>query len=133
MEKIQYYPTVVKSFNEVPVVFHEINGQKYMTGENLGLCLEYEFPRKAVNNIFDRHRDELEPHTCVLKMMSEGDNQNRAIRLYNKTGCNLVSMFSQTPKGKEFRLWLAKLPKKHREITDKLINIHRLSIGSVAN
>jgi hypothetical protein len=116
MEKMTDYPTVAQNFKEVTVVFYSIKGQPYITGFDIGRCLGFSEPRKSVNNIFDRHRDELEPHTCVIKMMSQSDNQKRAMRVYNETGCNLVSMFAQTPRAKEFRLWLARLPKEHREM-----------------
>jgi prophage antirepressor-like protein len=112
------YPARVEAFNGDQVNLFEIEGKDYLTGEDIGICLGMGDPRKAINNIYHRNREELEPHTCVLNLRAQG--QNRATRLFDETGCNLITIFARTPKARAFRLWLAKLPKKVRQAQENL-------------
>lgn len=116
MEKQQQsqFPARVEAFNGNHVSIHQIEDRDYLTAEEIGICLGLAQPRKSVNNIFNRNREELEPHTCVINMVTQG--QKRATRLFDETGCNLITFFAQTTKAKAFRLWLAQLPKKVRQV-----------------
>lgn len=91
---------------------YEVGGELFLTGEDLGKMLGLVEPRIAVRKIFDRHREELTPHTRVTKMVSHVDCKQRYLRLYSQEGCYLISMFARTDTAKAVRQWLAALPGK---------------------
>lgn len=99
-------------FETMPVRIFKKDHQLFMTGEELGRCLGYSDPTISVSNIFNRHKDELEPHTLLIKLIS--NSQGAPTRLYSEVGCYLVSMFARTSRAKAVRLWLATLPARLR-------------------
>ena len=109
----------VEAYNGQQVSLFEIGGREYLTAEDIGLCLGMADPRKSVNKIYNRNRDELDPHTIVVKMTTNSPG-NPNTRLFDETGANLIAMFSRTPEAKEFRLWLARLPKQVRQFESAL-------------
>ncbi|HFC97512.1 MAG TPA: hypothetical protein ENJ40_03500 [Thermosulfurimonas dismutans] len=108
-------PLVLK-FQGHDVRVIEVNGENCIPAEDLGRILGFSEPRKSVNNIFNRYRDEIEPHSSVINLMTEAGL--REVRVFNETGAYLVAMFARTPKAKEVRLWLASLPKRLREFRE---------------
>jgi prophage antirepressor-like protein len=117
MSSNEQYPARVEQFHAVAVTIYEIDGKDYLAGEDIGRCLGLENPRKMVNQIYNRNRDELDAHSSILKMKTNypGNPQNR---LFTETGANLIGMFSRTAKSKDFRLWLARLPRRVRELVN---------------
>jgi len=105
-------------FEDQEVPLYEMDGRRFLTSHDIGICLGMMDPRKSVNKIFNKYRDELEPHSAVAKLATPSGKQ--ATRLFDETGCNLISMFAQTPKAKAFRLWLARLPKQVRQLKEAL-------------
>ncbi len=112
-------PVKVVDFHGQEVPVFEVNGELYLTGEDLGNMLGLVEPRIAVRKIFDRHREELSPHTCVTKLVSQVDHQQRYMRLYSEEGCYLIAMFARTETAKEVRRWLASLPRKIRQVQEE--------------
>lgn len=105
-------PAKVVEFRGREVPVYEVGGELFLTGEDLGKMLGLVEPRIAVRKIFDRHREELTPHTRVTKMVSHVDCKQRYLRLYSQEGCYLISMFARTDTAKAVRRWLAALPGK---------------------
>lgn len=101
-------------FQGIEVRVIQIDGVTYIPGEDIGKMLGYEEPRVGVNKIFERHRYELELQSVDVKLTST-DGKRYSTRCYNETGAYLIAMFARTPKAREVRQWLAKLPKKVRE------------------
>lgn len=94
------------------------DGDWWVTGEAIGLALEYPDPVKSIGQIFKRHRTELEPCSALLVVAAErspGDEvqprgrriQGRQVRAYNKEGLMLLTALSRQPKAVEFRKWTA--------------------------
>ncbi|MCX5888101.1 MAG: hypothetical protein NTY36_01450 [Deltaproteobacteria bacterium] len=107
-------------FDSNQVSLFVIEGKDYLTSKDVGLCLGMANPAKAVNTFFQRNKEELEPHSLTLKTGLCTSKGVGITRLFDRTGCNLISMFARTQKSKTFRLWLAKLPEKVEKFQDKL-------------
>ena len=116
MKQSTDYPTRTEIFEGQSVQVYEIEGQNYLTGEDLGRILGLAEPRKGANQIFNRNIEELRLYTIILKMKTQGDTQKRQVRLYSEVGAHIFAMFARTPKAEEVRLWLATLPKRAREM-----------------
>lgn len=117
MSSNEQYPVRVEQFHAVAVNIYEIDGKDYLTGEDIGRCLGMTDARKTVNKIYNRHHEELDGHSFVAKVSTNypGNPQNR---LFTETGANLIGMFSRTAKSKDFRLWLARLPRRVRALVN---------------
>lgn len=104
-------PAKVVAFHGQEVPVYEVNGELYLTGEDLGNMLGLADARNGVRLIFERHKEEVEQHSCAIKLIAQ-DGQKRTTRLYSQEGCYLISMFARTETAKEVRKWLAALPRK---------------------
>lgn len=82
--------------------YRDDEGNLYMTGEQIGVCLEYENPRKAINNIFDRYKGRLKNYSRDLNLRSR-DGKPRKTRVFNERGIYLVAMKSNQPKAWDFQ------------------------------
>lgn len=107
-------PVSTLDFNGVPVPLYEHEGQTWIAGPDLGRCLGYKNPSGAVLNIFNRHKDELDPLSTHLILRGVG-GKTRTQRTYNEQGAYIVAMFATTDGAKDVRLWLAQLPRRMRE------------------
>ncbi len=88
------------NFNGQAIEVINKDGDGWMTGEQIGDALGYENPLKAINNLFQRNREELEEYSCTLKLRvhdHDGRNVQREVRLFNEEGVMLICMFSQQP------------------------------------
>jgi len=108
----------VEVYNGHQVSLYEIDGREYITGENIGRCLGLADPRRSVQKIYSRNREELDAHKGVVKLATPGGPQE--ITVFTETGANLIAMFSRTAEAKAFRLWLARLPKQVRQFESAL-------------
>ena len=115
-EETTNYPTIQTHFHDVPVNVIDVNGQRYISGEELGRCLGYANPAREVNKLFSRHRDELEPHSITVKLTINPEG-GRPDRVYSPIGAHYLSMFAKTKLAKKVRRWLATLP----EFTEKVM------------
>lgn len=94
----------------------DINGQRWLTAEDVGHCLGYDEAnaRKGIAKLYERHADEFtENDTCVVNLATQG--QSRAMRIFSAAGCVLLSMFSNTPRAKTFRAWAKQVLAVHPE------------------
>ena len=82
--------------------YRDDNGNLYMTGEQIGRCLEYAYPREAVNKIFERFKDRLSKYSREVKLTSI-DGKPRKTRVFDEKGIYLVAMKSNQPKAWDFQ------------------------------
>ena len=108
------YPTQIVEFEGQPVRLIRIDGVNYIPAEDLGKILGFSEPQASVFKIFGRHREELEAHSTTVKLTAL-DGKLRDIRVFTEIGAYLVAMFARTPRAREVRLWLARLPQLVRE------------------
>lgn len=110
-------------FHEVDVSIYEQQGQLWISGEDIGRCLSFSEPRKSIDKIYERHRNELELLSNVIKdpKLTSTDGKSYERRVYNEQGAYIIAMFARTETAKEVRAWLASLPKKIRAIDNKQI------------
>lgn len=97
-------------FNGTTVSILDHNGKKWLTAEEIGLCLGYakDNARDGIIRLYNRNTDEFtEADTCTVKLTAQG--QLREMRVFSETGCNKLGFFSNTPKSKEFRHWAAQV------------------------
>jgi len=103
----------VVKYQGMPVRVVVRENANYIPAEDLGEILGFSEPRKAVLKIFERNREELAPHSGIVKLTTPGGVQKT--RVFTETGAYLVAMFARTPKAKEVRRWLAELPRMLRK------------------
>lgn len=97
---------ILADFHGLSIEVVDHAGKKWLTAEQVGRALGYNQhnARAGINNLYNRHADEFtDDDTCVINLMTQ--TQDRAIRVFSATGCNLLSFFSSTPRAKEFRAW----------------------------
>lgn len=81
-------------------------GRRWLTAKHIGLALGYSEANAStgITNLYNRHADEFtDADTCTIKLMVQG--QMRDVRIFSGPGCNLLGMFANTPRAKEFRVW----------------------------
>jgi prophage antirepressor-like protein len=128
---------------EIPVIEHA--GEHWITGEQIGRALGYEYPREAINKIFSRNEHELSEYSLELELTSQpglrsqidiagpqesepryhGDvadrrtadagGQRRKVRVYNEEGVMVLTMLSSQPVAREFRRWAVAVLKAYRQ------------------
>ncbi len=103
-------PAVFQGNGEIR--FHEVQGEFCLTADDLNKGLGYEDPR-AVLNLYNRHKDELDGYVGIIKLMTPGGTQDTTV--FNEEGVYLVSMLAKTPKAKEFRKKVARVLKDLRQ------------------
>lgn len=97
-------------FFGTPVSIIDHNGKRWLTAEQAGRCLGYAEAnaRQGIINIYNRHADEFtEADTCEINLISQG--QTRTMRVFSDTGCIKLGFFSNTPRAKDFRTWVARV------------------------
>jgi len=94
----------------------ERNGDLWFTSEQIGIQLGYADPRKEINNLFKRNKNELEDYTGDIELMTPGGNQK--VRVFSEQGLYIICMLARTDAAREFRRQVAALLKKRRH--DKL-------------
>ena len=91
----------------------EYSGSFWFTSEAVGKSLEFEDPKGNADKIFQRHKDELDEFSMLWPM--ETEKGIRETRIFSEEGVYMITFFSQSPKAKEFRKWVAKLLKAYRQ------------------
>jgi len=106
------YEIIPKSFEGNDIEFILINNETWITAETLGKGLEYNNPRKSMMNLYYSHNDEIEEYKGVIELMTPGGPQQTTV--FNEMGAYLLIMFSNQPKAKDFRKWVANVVKEIR-------------------
>lgn len=107
------YNMVQKDFNGLDVSFIEKGKELWLTGEQIGIALEYEEPRIAIHKIYKRNKEELDDYSTVTKLVTV-DGKKRDSRIYNEQGVMIITMLSQQPVARLFRKWAVQILKEYR-------------------
>jgi len=98
--------TIAANFHGTTVDIISHDNRKWLTAEQIGLCLGYN-PANAsagIRNLYNRNIEEFsDTDACRINLMRQG--QNRESLIFSVTGCNLLGFFSNTARAKEFRAW----------------------------
>jgi transcriptional regulator with XRE-family HTH domain len=100
--------TAVFHGQTVTLIHHA--GRRWLTAEQIGLCLGYAHnkARISISNLYNRHADEFTPEdTGVIKLMTNPQGGNPTTRIFSHTGCIKLGFFAATAKAKAFRAWAA--------------------------
>lgn len=106
-----------QDFNGTPLNLIPHDGDLWVQAEDIGGCLGYSEGRKAVMKIYERSREELDPHSCVVKLTThdhDGTLKRRDVRVFNEEGVMIITMLSRQPIAAEFRAWAVKVLKAYR-------------------
>ena len=109
--------SVSYDFNGTPVGLIPHDGDLWVKTDDIGGCLGYSDGSRSVMKIYNRNREELDPHTCVVKLTTQGRDgveQRRTVRVFNEEGVMIITMLSRQPKAAEFRAWAVKVLKAYR-------------------
>ena len=82
--------------------YRDGEGNLYMTGEQIGICLGYANPRVEINKIHKRYKDRLDKYSVDTKLVST-DGKKYKRRLYSEKGIYLIAMRSNTNKALDFQ------------------------------
>ena len=113
------------AFDGITLEIIDHAGRRWITAEQLGLCLGYskEKARTDVTNLYARHKDEFtERDTIAIKLMANSPG-NPMTRIFSDTGCNNVGFFASTPNAKRFRAFAKEaLAAERRETPDPAVS-----------
>jgi len=121
MSEITNSPLQTFQFDGIPIQVIDQNGEGWMTGEDIGIALEYaDDPKNSVRKIFERNRDELEEYSVTVKLTAT-DGKQYDTRVYNEEGVMIIGFLSKQPKAVMFRKWAVKILKayRHKPIADE--------------
>ena len=118
------YNMIQKDFNGLNVSFIEKDKDLWLTGEQIGIALEYEFPRQAIKKIYERNKDELDEYSCLIKIagceVTKGGVKltppggKQETRVFNEHGTMVITMLSRQPIARLFRKWAVNILKAYR-------------------
>lgn len=108
-------------FGEVECDIYSNEKEMFMTTEQIGNCLGYQYARESVNKLVSRN-DYLrnEEFSAEVKLTST-DGKEYETRVFTEDGIYEVTMLAKTEKAKEFRAFIRKLLKSLRKGEAKLI------------
>ena len=87
------------------------NNDVFMTSFQLGSCLGYSNPQKAVDNLISRNEYLKNIEFSVTLKMRATDGKQYDTRLFTEDGIYEVTMLAKTEKAKEFRAFVRKIVK----------------------
>lgn len=101
--------------NEIPCDFWvSVNGEYFITREQIGTALGYRNPSKAIEQMHYRHKDRLDKYSCVIKseinrsLQFEGISSNGSIQertFYSRKGIMEICRWSNKPLADKFMDW----------------------------
>lgn len=103
-------------FGDLTVQLIPYDGDFWVTGEAVGVALEYPDPLRGVSKVFQRNRERLEKHSTLVKLttVEGGIAKLRAVRVFNEEGVMIITMLSRQPKAVEFQDWAVQILKAYR-------------------
>ncbi|MCI8618362.1 MAG: Bro-N domain-containing protein [Clostridia bacterium] len=113
---------LVKSFNfnDVKCDIYSKDNEVFMTGEQLGKVLGYQYAREGINKIVSRNEYLKDKEfSAEVKMTSPSGIQNT--RLFTEDGIYEITMLSKTETGKKFRKVVRGIIKSLRKGENKII------------
>lgn len=107
-------------FEEVECDIYSNKTEMFMTSEQLGNCLGYQFARESINKLVSRNEYlRNKEFSAEVKMTSPSGEQET--RVFTEDGIYEVTMLAKTEKAKEFRAFIRKLLKSLRKGEVKII------------
>lgn len=89
--------------NELEVI--DINGTPYLRGRQIGDTLQLAKGYRAVQKIFQRHRNEFTPDMMLsIELPTNGGKQ--LTNVFSARGAALIAMYAQTPVAAQFRAFI---------------------------
>jgi hypothetical protein len=101
---------ITTTFMDARVKIIDMDGKKWLTAEQLGLCLGYNEAnaRQGIGKIYERHADEFTEADTFVVNLTTNSRGNPNVRIFSETGAVKCSFFANTPRAKEFRAWAAR-------------------------
>lgn len=94
--------------------------EMFMTAEQIGNCLGYQYARESINKLVSRNEYLKDKEfSCEVILTSEAGE--RKTRLFTEDGIYEVTMLAKTEKAKKFRAFIRKLLKSLRKGETKII------------
>ncbi len=107
-------------FGEIECDIYSNEKEMFMTTEQLGNCLGYQYARESINKLVSRNEYLKDKEfSAEVKMTSPSGEQNT--RVFTEDGIYEVTMLAKTEKAKEFRAFIRKLLKSLRKGETKVI------------
>lgn len=107
-------------FGEVECDIYSNEKEMFMTTEQLGNCLGYQYSKQAISKILDRNAYLKEKEfSGIVKLGTPSGEQET--RVFTEDGIYEVTMLAKTEKAKEFRAFIRKLLKSLRKGEAKII------------
>lgn len=94
--------------------YRDGEGNLYMTAKQIGVCLGYTNPQKAMDNIYARYKDQLEENSVTLKLRAT-DGKSYKTRVYNEEGIYFIAFHAETERAFVFQKAVAKILKQLRK------------------
>lgn len=101
----------------------EKEGRFWMTAEQLGTALGYTHPSKAIRNLYNRNKEELQPYTGSLKLRSPGGEQETLV--FNTDGQWIIAIMAKTQTARKFRRFVVSMLKALER--DEFIHISKVA------
>lgn len=109
-------------FGKVECDIYSNENEMFMTAEQLGSCLGYQYARESINKLVSRNKYlKGKEFSSEVKMTSEVGE--RETRIFTEDGIYEVTMLAKTEKAKEFRAFIRKLLKSLRKGESKIIKM----------
>lgn len=109
-------------------IYSDDNNEMFMTAFQLGSCLEYANPQKAIDNLISRNEYLKTDEFSVTLKMRATDGKQYDTRIFTEDGIYEVTMLAKTEKAKEFRAFVRKLIKSIRKGETVVIDSKALEI-----
>lgn len=99
--------TATPEFFGTPVRIIDHAGQRWLTAEEIGLCLGYNEANagEGIRKLYNRHEDEFTAADSCRVNLSRRDGKTSEMLIFSATGCQLLGFFSNTERAKQFRAW----------------------------
>lgn len=107
-------------FGEVECDIYSNEKEMFMTTEQLGNCLGYQYARESINKLVSRN-DYLREKEFSAEVKMTSPSGEQITRVFTEDGIYEVTMLAKTKKAKEFRAFIRKLLKSLRKGEVKII------------
>lgn len=96
-------------------IYSDDANEMFMTAFQLGSCLGYTNPQKAIDNLISRNKYLKTDEFSVTLKMRATDGKQYDTRIFTEDGIYEVTMLAKTEKAKEFRTFVRQLIKSIRK------------------
>lgn len=114
---------LVKSFNfnDMKCDIYSKDNEVFMTGEQLGKVLGYQYAREGINNLVSRNKYLKDKEFSVETKLISTDGKGYETRVFTEDGIYEITMLSRTETGKKFRRVVRGVIKSLRKGENKII------------